>query len=132
MWRLFISTVKLTSKGSSGTRVEVLSDGVWGPVCTFGWDKQDANVVCRQLGYSEALAATAFRLANDEICLDDMQCNGNESSILQCRHGGWVSTFGDSEISSAICSPSGIAFYSLGRPFCLLYMFSLSCSTENS
>ena len=35
-------------------RVELCVEGVWGTVCDIGWGNPEAQVVCRQLGFSDA------------------------------------------------------------------------------
>ena len=45
--------VRLTSGLSSYEgRVEVCTGGEWGTICSYGWGRQEAVVVCRQLGFT--------------------------------------------------------------------------------
>ena len=73
-------------------RVEVYHDGQWGTVCDDSWDNVDASVVCLQLGYSSsgtAMGSAEYGEGSGEIWLDDVSCDGSESGIENCGHGGW-------------------------------------------
>ena len=111
---ILISTaIRLASpyNSLSSGRVEVLHMGVWGTICDHSWDLQDANVVCRQLGYDGALSApraAAFGRGTGPIWLDNVGCFGNEKSVLQCRHQGWgVENCGHSKDAGVVCRPGG-------------------------
>uniref|UniRef100_A0A8C7WP66 SRCR domain-containing protein n=1 Tax=Oryzias sinensis TaxID=183150 RepID=A0A8C7WP66_9TELE len=98
--------------GSGSTRcsgrVEVLHDGVWGTVCHDKWDLNDAKVVCRQLSCGTALHApksALFGQGSDKIWLDDVECSGSESSLIQCGHNGYGKhNCNHGEDSGVICS----------------------------
>ena len=89
-------------------RVEIFYNGHWGTVCDDGWGINDAQVVCRELGYSDALSAPMhahFGSGNGQIWLDNVNCQGHESSIVNCQHNGWGShNCGHYEDASVICS----------------------------
>ena len=73
-------------------RVEVFHGGVWGTICDDGWDLNDANVVCRELGYGGATKAfrrsTFGRTFGQEVLLDDVGCTGEEDTVFDCEHRG--------------------------------------------
>ncbi|XP_078356152.1 uncharacterized protein LOC144640962 [Oculina patagonica] len=81
----------LTGSVNDG-RVELGIGGVWRGVCSNKWDIRDATVVCKMLGLPPASVAqgeAVFGNSGDEPWLGDLECHGYESSIVECRHGGW-------------------------------------------
>ena len=76
-------------KNSSEGRVEMLYNEEWGTICDDDWANSAAQVVCRQLGYLRVERSTLeFGPGNGTIWLDNVGCTGNESSLLECNHGG--------------------------------------------
>ncbi|XP_070187360.1 neurotrypsin-like isoform X2 [Littorina saxatilis] len=73
--------------------VEVYRTGRWGLVCDDAWDIKDANVVCRHLGFRQGAQASpgeAYygvppgRWTSDDIIMDDVDCDGSETSLQRC------------------------------------------------
>uniref|UniRef100_A0A673NPL7 Soluble scavenger receptor cysteine-rich domain-containing protein SSC5D n=1 Tax=Sinocyclocheilus rhinocerous TaxID=307959 RepID=A0A673NPL7_9TELE len=93
---------------SCSGRVEVLYNGIWGTVCDDGWDLTDAAVVCREMGCGdviEAKSAAYFGQGSGPIWMDDVNCTGTESSLMNCRTRGWGTHYCQhSHDSGVICN----------------------------
>ena len=96
--------VRLAGGTENAGRVEVFYKGRWGSVCDDDWTKVNARVVCRELGFSRVdvfrywrpwltvrRSPYAFRPAKstDPIWMDDVRCDQNDKSLLNCSFRGW-------------------------------------------
>ena len=76
-------------------------------MCDDGIGKPEADVICRMLGYPHGseIAWMGLRSKRNDsignvhsfghgsggILLDDLDCTGNEDSVIQCKHRTWGS-----------------------------------------
>ncbi|OWF51265.1 Neurotrypsin [Mizuhopecten yessoensis] len=73
-------------------RVEVYYSGYWGAVCSqkYNFDDKDAAVVCRMLHYSNGRALSRVsNVPNEPIWMENVRCNGTETSLADCPFDGW-------------------------------------------
>ncbi|CAI8043195.1 Scavenger receptor cysteine-rich type 1 protein M130 [Geodia barretti] len=89
--------------------VEVLWGSEWRSVCDDYWTYEAANVVCRQLrflGFGATPILRGFFNADEpeRYWLDDVKCEGYESSLFDCPHRGWgVDNCGQTERAGVQC-----------------------------
>ena len=119
-------TVRLIA-GDDATEgsVEYCHDNEWRSVCDDFWDRKDANVVCRQLGYTAAKTgrdgftklSTFVTLTNVEFWLDDVDCTGTEASLGECTHAEFgVNNCAFSERAGVRCQPTRANLPAAGQP----------------
>ena len=81
----------------------------WGTICDDGFDARDAAVACRQLGLGRPLRFWHGADATDDdddsiptrasprspsapIWMENLQCGGEEASLVECGFSGWGRT----------------------------------------
>ena len=87
----------------------------WVWVCDDQWNKQDADVVCRELGYtgsSTFYTSTYIDDSKGAKWLNNPRCAGNENSLFSCTHDGLgPESCLNNEITGVRCiAPQGINF----------------------
>ncbi|XP_041368790.1 deleted in malignant brain tumors 1 protein-like [Gigantopelta aegis] len=87
----------------------------WGTVCDDFWDNTAATVVCRMLGhkFGKAQKRAEFGEGTGTIFMDDVQCDGSESSLVDCKFKGWgVSNCKHYEDAGVICTNATVSLVS--------------------
>lgn len=72
-------------------RLEIYHRGVWGTVCSHGFDNRDARVACRELGLGEYghSISNYYGPGSGRVWLHGLRCFGNESTLTDCYHSTW-------------------------------------------
>ena len=92
--------------------MQVFYNKTWGWVCADQWDKQDADVACRMMDFQGSLSLFTVKEKSKEtnfpVWLNNMQCNGDESSLFLCVHEGYrAHSCAAKRKAGAICKPKG-------------------------
>jgi hypothetical protein len=83
-------------------RIEVLHLGMWGTVCK--WSAMSARVACRELGFHDPVVHGRWtgKIDSGKIWLEDVKCQGNETSLVFCPHNNWKDTNCDHSHDAAV------------------------------
>lgn len=90
--------------------VQVYHSKTWGWICDQQWDQNDADVVCRELGYTNALSTySQLSSKHGNVWMNNVHCVGNETSLFLCRHDGWKRHHcHSSQLAGVVCkTPKG-------------------------
>ena len=94
--------------------MEVFYKGKWAKICRNKWDFNDVKVICRQLGFEEALAefiGSEIKAEGIPFAMSDVSCTGEEFELASCdRIDGRLNIplqcHSDDMGSQALCQPS--------------------------
>ena len=134
---------KIRLSGSNFTnagRVEIRYGGVWGTVCAHGWDRVDADVACKWLGYTGSVSAflyPVFGRGKGPVWLTEISCQGTEDSLDQCSHAEWAGGECSYESVGLLCKTSNFTHGKCGALCfvvsvlkCVVYFLESLCTYQ--
>ena len=112
----------VNGNNTSEGRVEIYLQGQWGSICDDQWDIREATVVCKQLGFLDAISAVGsaeFGEGSGPIQLDYVNCVGNETALINCS----TRSINEhhcvhSEDAGVRCNPENSSKYHIRGNFC--------------
>lgn len=87
-YRVSTDSVRLVNgSGRCSGRLEIHSNQSWWSVCEEDLDRNDAQVVCRELGCGAPglLQGGLYGDGEAPVWTSELQCEGNESKVLDCN-----------------------------------------------
>ena len=110
-------SLRLVNTGSTqfGGRLELYYDNEWGTVCNdASWGKCEATVACKQMGFADVTDynTSVFRRgsSSQNIWLDDVDCTGSESRLIDCRYSSIMSSCSHRKDVGIVCGPGELGW----------------------
>ena len=99
-------------------RIEVFdaSSMKWGTVCDDLWNQNNAKVVCRHLGFNDPMGSDystkRFGAGTGVIGLSNVDCDGVENSLLDCRAQKWnMNQCTHTQDIGVVCGEGSVGFW---------------------
>ena len=108
-----ISQNGTSEKRTSEGMVKIFENGKWGTICAKDWTKDDADVTCKDLGFSSGAIEnlTTDVTGNETTVSKAYRCTGEEEYLIKCNRSRKIkSTCASNEVASVRCKAEGNLF----------------------
>jgi hypothetical protein len=92
--------------GANEGRIEVFDGDIWKDVCHRRWDRRDAEVVCKELGFlgaSFGMVESYYGPGINNGSVQNFDCEGDETALKDCPYKSGDKTCKDQETAGASC-----------------------------
>lgn len=68
--------------------IEANRYGIWGPICSTGWNDSAANTACKQMGFLGGVSMYAYSRSTAPILLGGFNCSDSAQFLKDCTYKG--------------------------------------------